>query len=143
HLGVDYLDRLDRQMIEGDPSMRYAGYASQPRVSALASLDWTYRDWSLGANLRFTGHYRYEPYAGSPLTCPDDLQQNGKCKTPAFSVLDLHAAYSGIAHWSFSFNVHNALDHQPVYYGSPGIAYNPMFDDVVGRYYLIGISYRP
>lgn len=143
HLGVDYLDRLDRQMLAGDPAMRYAGYASQPRVSALASLDWTYRNWSLGANLRFTGHYRYEAYAGSPLICPDDMQQVNKCKTPAFTLLDLHASYSGIPHWSFSLNVHNALDHQPVYYGSPGVAYNPMFDDVVGRYYLIGIAYRP
>lgn len=143
HLGIDYLDRLNRQMIAGDPVMRYAGYASQPRVSALASLDWTYRAWSVGANLRVTGHYRYEPYAGSPLGCPDDMQALNKCETPAFALLDLHAAFNGIAHWSLTLNVHNALDHQPIYYGSPGIAYNPMFDDVVGRYYLIGIAYRP
>jgi len=143
HLGIDYLDQLNRQMIAGDPSMRYAGYASQPRVSALASLDWTYRDWTVGGNLRFTGHYRYEPYAGSPLSCPDDMQQNDKCRTPSLTLLDLHAAYNGLPHWSFTLNVHNVLDHQPVYYGSPGVAYNPMFDDVVGRYYLVGIAYRP
>ena len=142
NLGVNYLMRLDRQVVADTPLLHYAGYASQPRWSALLGLEWNYRDWSTTANLRYTGHYRYADYADSFEFCPDYLEQDDKCSTPAFVLLDLNLAYAGIPHWTIALNVHNALDHQPVYYGTPGNAYNPMFDDVLGRSYLLSFTYR-
>ncbi len=142
NLGVNYLQRLDREMVAGMPLLHYAGYDSQPRWSALLGLEWNYRDWTTTANLRYTGHYRYGDYADSYEVCPDYLQQGGKCNTPAFTLLDLNLAYDGIPNVTLAFNVHNALDHQPVYYGAPGTAYNPMYDDVIGRSYLFSVTYR-
>ncbi|MFC5741523.1 TonB-dependent receptor [Dyella tabacisoli] len=143
NLGVNYLARLNREVVANTPLLHYAGYASQPRWSALAGLEWRYRDWTTTANLRYTGHYRYAPYADSYLSCPDYLEQADKCNTPAFVLLDLNTAYSGFRHWTLALNVHNALNHSPVYYGTPGTAYNPLFDDVLGRYYLFSFTYRP
>ncbi|WP_323135381.1 TonB-dependent receptor [Dyella silvatica] len=143
NLGVNYLMRLNREVVADTPLLHYAGYASQPRWSALAGLEWSFHDWITTANLRYTGHYRYEPYADSYESCPDYLVQLGKCNTPAFVLLDLNLAYRGIPHWMLAFNVHNALNHAPVYYGTPGTAYNPLFDDVLGRYYLFSFTYRP
>lgn len=143
NLGVNYLVRLDREIVANTPLLHYAGYASQPRWSALAGLEWSFHDWTTTANLRYTGHYRYEPYADSAESCPDYLVQLGKCNTPAFVLLDLNVAYGGFQHWTLAFNVHNALNHTPVYYGTPGTAYNPLFDDVLGRYYLFSFTYRP
>lgn len=142
-LGANYLMRLDRAVIEGMPVEHQAGYASQPRWSALAEVDWRYRDWTLSTNVRYTGAYRYTASSDDFPRCPDYLAQAGKCTTPAFFLVDMNLAFSGWKHWTLAFNVHNLFDHSPVYYGSPGAAYNPQFDDVVGRSFLMSFIYRP
>lgn len=142
NFGLDWLARLRRQIHPGAPEEPYAGYASQPRITALAGLEWSWRDWAAAANLRYTGRYAYAPSANSLLTCPSSQQRLGRCSTPAFSLLDLDLDYAGFAHWRVSLNVHNVLDHRPVYYGNAAIGYNPAFDDVVGRYFLLSFRYR-
>ncbi|MBU6247905.1 MAG: TonB-dependent receptor [Xanthomonadaceae bacterium] len=141
-LGVDWLSKLRRQVEPGAPPQSYAGYADQPKATALAGVEWTLRDWVATANLRYTGHYAFQSSADSPLGCPQALRKAGHCQTPAFSLLDLDLEYGGIAHWRFGLNIHNALDHRPVYYGRPSLAYSPAFDDVVGRYVLLSFHYQ-
>ncbi len=141
-LSVDWLAELRRQTRPGAALESFAGYANQPRTTALAGLEWARGHWSSSANLRYTGHYAFASGSNSLDSCPSTLQQAGHCSTPAFSLLDLDLEYAGIPHWRFGFNVHNALDHRPRYYGNPVLAYNPAFDDVVGRYFLLSFRYR-
>ena len=140
---ANYLKRLDRTIVSGMPVDHYAGYASQPRWTALLGADWRYGDWTTTVNVRYTGSYRYETSSGSFQTCPDYLSVAGKCTTPAFVLVDLNLAYAGIRDWTIAFNVHNLFDHSPAYYGSPGTAYNPLFDDVVGRAYQLSFTWHP
>ncbi|KAF1005065.1 MAG: Colicin I receptor [Luteibacter sp.] len=140
---VNYLKRLDRTIVSGMPVDHYAGYASQPRWTALLGIDWRYRDWTTTANVRYTGAYRYPTSSASFQTCPDYLATVGKCTTPAFVLVDLNLAYAGIRDWTVALNVHNLFDHSPAYYGSPGTAYNPLFDDVVGRAYQLSFTWHP
>lgn len=142
NLSVDWLAELRRQTHPGAVMVSFAGFANQPRTTALAGLEWARGDWSSTANLRYTGHYGFAPHSNSMITCPTAQQQAGHCTTPAFTVLDLDLEYAGIRHWRFGLNVHNALDHRPVYYGNPVAGYNPAFDDVVGRYFLLTFRYR-
>lgn len=142
NLGLDWLAKLRRQIEPDATENSYAGYADQPRATALAGLTWSIHDWVAGANLRYTGGYAYASSADSALTCPDDQRSAGHCSTPAFTVLDLDLDYSGMASWHVGLNVHNALDHHPRYYGRPSLAYSPAFDDVVGRYVLLSFRYR-
>ena len=141
-LSVDWLAELRRQTRPGAVLESFAGYANQPRTTALGGLEWTRGNWSSTANLRYTGHYAFAPSSNSLDTCPTVQQQADHCTTPAFTLLDLDLEYAGIRHWRFGLNVHNVLDHHPVYYGNPVVGYNPAFDDVVGRYFLLSFRYR-
>lgn len=142
NLGLDWLTTLRRQIQPDATTENYAGYADQPRATALAGLTWSIGDWVAGANLRYTGGYAYGTSADSTLDCPDDQRAAGRCTTPGFSLLDLDLDYGGVPHWRIGLNVHNALDHHPRYYASPSTAYSPAFDDVVGRYVLVSFRYR-
>jgi iron complex outermembrane receptor protein len=141
-LGVDWLAELRRQIHPGAVVESYAGYAGQPRTTALAGLDWTWRSWSANAALRYTGHYAFASGARSSISCPTAQVLAGHCETPAFTLLDLGVDYSGFRHWRLGLNVHNVTDHRPTYYGYPAVGYNPAFDDVVGRYLLLSVRYR-
>ena len=142
NLGLDWLASLRRRIQPGEASVSYAGYAGQPRLTGLAGVTWTIRDWSSTANLRYTGHYAYTDRAGSLFACPDELRQAGHCETPAFVLLDLDLDYTGFARWRLGLHVRNLLDHRPTYYGNPPIGFNPAFDDVAGRYFLLSFRYR-
>ncbi|WP_082190069.1 TonB-dependent receptor [Frateuria defendens] len=142
NLGFDWLAALRQRIVPGEPESSYAGYADQPRLTALAGAVWNYRRWSVAANLRYTGGYTYAAYADSILTCPTVQKQHGHCSTPGFVLLDLDLGYAANAHWSFGFNVHNALDHRPVYYANSTVPYSPAFDDIAGRYFLLSFRYR-
>jgi outer membrane receptor protein involved in Fe transport len=139
---MDWLASLRRQIQPGAGSVSYAGYADQPRLTGLADVTWTIHDWSSTANLRYTGPYAYADHAGSPFDCPDELRRLGHCRTPAFTLLDLDFDYGGFAHWRLELHVRNVLDHRPHYGGHPQIDFNPAFDDVAGRYVLLGFRYR-
>lgn len=142
NLGVDWLAELRRQIRPGEQERRYAGFAGQPRATALAGLDWSRGPWNATLNLRYTGHYRFAASAGSLPECPKLQRQAGHCTTPAFSLLDVNLDYTGLRHWRVGVNVRNLLDHRPVYYGDPALAYSPAFDDVIGRYVLLSFHYR-
>lgn len=138
-----YLWRLDKQSTEGTPVMHMAGYASQPRWTGLSELTWRMRRWTFSGHARYTGSYRNATSSTDPLGCVVSDGERTRCRTPGFILADIGAAWHGIAHWTFSIDVHNVFDHAPVYYGSPGIAYNPLFDDVVGRSWLFSASFGP
>ncbi len=142
NLGVDWLSKLRRQITPEAPAEPYAGYADQPRATALAGVEWTRGAWVATTNLRYTGNYAYQASANSPLGCPKELRAVGHCNTPAFTLLDLNLDYGGWAHWRIGINVHNALDHRPQYYSRPALAYSPSFDDVAGRYFLLSFHYQ-
>ncbi len=142
NLGVDWLAQLKRQMQPGATGQNYAGYADQPRATALAGVDWSRGDWDAAANLRYTGAYRFADSDDGTPTCPSAQRARGRCTTPGFGLLDLNLDYTGVRHWRFGINLHNVLNHRPVYYGNPALAYNPAFDDVVGRYLLLSLHYQ-
>lgn len=141
-LGIDWLARLRRQLLPGAAAVSFAGYAGQPRTTALAALEWRHLDWSSTANIRYTGAYDYKPYAGSPIDCGDAARTRHRCRTPDFALLDLNIGYDGWQHWSLDLNLRNVFDHRPRHYGNPALAYSPAFDDVVGRYVTLGFRYR-
>jgi iron complex outermembrane receptor protein len=146
-LGVNWLAQLKRRLVGDDTWLSYAGYANQPRVTALASLDWRYRDWLLTTNLRYTGHYAYAPYApyaaytDGAFRCSYQNPAN-HCETPAFTLVDVDVSYAGWPRWTFGVNVHNLFDHRPVFYGDTNLDYSPTFDDIVGRYLQFSVHYR-
>lgn len=142
NLGVDWLAELRRQVHPGAVLESYAGYAGQPRATALAGLEWSWRDWSANGNVRYTGHYAFASSSKSPATCPMTQQQARHCETPAFALFDLGLNYAGFKHLRLGLHLHNLTDHRPVFYGYPAAGYSPSFDDVVGRYVLLSVRYR-
>lgn len=137
-----YLWQLDRQMFDGSPVAHGAGYASQPRWTGLAEVVLHTGDWTVSANARYTGRYRNAQSSRDPLGCEVDGGSAVHCSTPDFILVDAGLTYRGLPRWTFALNLHNVFDHAPVYYGSPGIAYNPLFDDVIGRAWLGTVSFR-
>jgi outer membrane receptor protein involved in Fe transport len=137
-----YLWQLDRQTFDGTPVAHGAGYASQPRWTGLAELVLHTGDWTVAANARYTGRYRNAQSSTDPFGCEADGRTAVHCSTPDFILVDASVAYRGLPRWTFALNLHNVFDHAPVYYGSPGIAYNPLFDDVIGRSWMGTVSFR-
>jgi outer membrane receptor protein involved in Fe transport len=142
NLGVDWLAELRRQVHPGAVLESYAGYAGQPRATALAGLEWSWRHWRANGNVRYTGHYAFASSSDSPDTCPATQQQANHCETPAFALFDLGLDYAGFKHVRLGLHLHNLTDHRPVFYGYPATGYSPSFDDVVGRYVLLSVRYR-
>ncbi|HEX5122588.1 MAG TPA: TonB-dependent receptor [Rhodanobacteraceae bacterium] len=140
-VGLNYLGDLEREVIPGMPAQQYAGFRSEPRVTAVTSLRWALGAWITGANLRYTGNYAYEDYAGAADTCPAYKATLGRCRTPSFTLVNLSLTYQGLAHWSISGYVNNVFDHQPRYYDEASAGYNAAFDDPVGRYYAVRAAY--
>jgi iron complex outermembrane receptor protein len=139
--GLNYLGDLAREVIPGTDPLQSAGFRSEPRVTAVTSLRWAVGTWIAGANLRYTGNYAYEEYAGAADSCPAYKATAGKCRTPSFSLVNLSLTYQGLPHWSFSGYVNNVFDHQPRNYDEASAGYNPQFDDPVGRYYAVRAAY--
>ncbi len=146
-LGVNWLVQLKRRLRAGDGWTTFAGNAHQPRITALAAIGWQQSDWSLGATLRYTGHYAYAPYqpyaafTTAASNCSTGMS-TGHCRTPAFTLVDVNLNYTGWAPWTFGFNVHNLFDHKPEFYSDSSLTYSPTFDDVVGRYVQFSVRYR-
>ncbi|HJT98180.1 MAG TPA: TonB-dependent receptor, partial [Rhodanobacteraceae bacterium] len=140
-VGLNYLGDLEREVIPGADPLRSAGFASEPRVTAVTSLRWGIGSWIVGANLRYTGNYAYEDYAGAADTCPAYKATLGRCRTPSFTLVNLSLAYQGLAHWSLTGYVNNVFDHEPRYYDEASGGYNPAFDDPVGRYFALRATY--
>jgi iron complex outermembrane receptor protein len=140
--GLNYLDRLDRRIAPGVALARSAGYADNPRLTGVATLRWALGDWVAGANVRYIGAYALEPYPGSGSPCPDYKAVQGKCTVPPFTLVNLNLTYTGIAHWAFTGSVNNVFDHTPRYYDEAAAGYDAAFDDALGRYYALRVTYR-
>jgi len=139
--GLNYLGELEREVIPGTDPLRSAGFRSEPRVTAVTSLRWAIGSWIAGANLRYTGNYAYEDYAGAADACPAYKATLGRCRTPSFTLVNASLTYQGLPHWSFSGYVNNVFDHEPRYYDEASGGYNPAFDDPVGRYFALRATY--
>ena len=139
--GLNYLADLDREVVPGTDPLHSAGFRSEPRVTAVTSLRWAIGSWIAGANLRYTGNYAYEAYAGAADACPAYKAALGKCRTPSFTLVNVSLTYQGLPHWSFSGYVNNVFDHAPRYYDESSGGYNPAFDDPVGRYFSLRATY--
>ena len=140
-LGLNYLGDLEREVTPGSDPLQSAGFKSEPRVTAVTSLRWATGSWIAGANLRYTGNYAYEEYAGAADACPAYKATLGKCRTPSFTLVNLSLTYQGLRHWSISGYVNNVFDHAPRYYDEASGGYNPAFDDPVGRYFALRAAY--
>jgi outer membrane receptor protein involved in Fe transport len=136
-----YADRREAQTRDDAPSIRLLGYDSNPRTRARLGLDYTRLSWTATANVTYIGPYRNTSFAGDELTCDGLEPADGRCRTPGFATLDLGLRYAR-PKWSAGFNVLNALDRHPVYNGTSAANYNILFDDPVGRYYTLSLSYR-
>ena len=123
--GLNYLGDLEREVIPGTDPLQSAGFRSEPRVTAVTSLRWAVGSWIAGANLRYTGNYAYEEYAGAADSCPAYKATLGKCRTPSFTLVNLSLTYQGLPHWSFSGYVNNVFDHQPRYYDEASARLQP------------------
>ena len=139
--GLNYLADLEREVIPGTDPLRSAGFRSEPRVTAVTSLRWVIDSWIAGANLRYTGNYAYEQYAGAADSCPAYKATLGRCRTPSFTLVNLSLTYQGLPHWSLAGYVNNVFDHEPRFYDEASGGYNPAFDDPVGRYFAVRATY--
>jgi len=141
-IGLNYLARLDSTPTPGGERLREAGYSNAPRLTGVASLRWAAGDWITSMNVRYTGSYSNDSYAGAGNECPVYKAQAGKCTTPPFVLVNSTVAYTGLSPWTFSVSVDNLFDHAPHYYEESFGGYNPQFDDPVGRYYGLRVDYR-
>ncbi len=141
-IGLNYLSSLDSTPTPGGERLREAGYSNAPRLTGVASLRWAAGDWITSMNIRYTGSYSNDSYAGAGNECPVYKEQAGKCTTPPFVLVNSGITYAGLAHWSFSLSIDNLFDHAPRYYEESFGGYNPQFDDPVGRYYGLTVTYR-
>lgn len=139
--GLNYLGDLEREVTPGTSPLQSAGFRSEPRVTAVTSLRWGVGAWIAGANLRYTGNYAYEQYAGAADMCPAYKATLGRCRTPSFTLVNLSLTYQGLPHWSLSGYVNNVFDHEPRYYDEASGGYNAAFDDPVGRYVAVRAAY--
>ncbi|ANB17798.1 TonB-dependent receptor [Dokdonella koreensis] len=141
-LMANWLDELSFRATPESPAYERAGYANQPRLTAMAALRWSAGPWASTLLLRHTGSYQYRQYEGDTLDCPAYRAAVGKCSTPAFTLVNASVAYTGWTDWRLALGIANLLDHEPEYYTEASGGYNPQFDDPVGRYYWLSATWR-
>lgn len=141
-LAANWLDELSFRPTPDAPEYERAGYAGQPRLTAIGALRWSRDVWSSTLLLRHTGHYRYRQYDADALDCPDYRAAVHKCSTPGFTLVNASLAYTGLRDWRISLGVANLFDHTPENYDEAGGGYDPRFDDPVGRYFWLGATRR-
>ncbi|HUD40373.1 MAG TPA: TonB-dependent receptor [Dokdonella sp.] len=141
-IAANWLDELSVRPMPDAPEYERAGYAGQPRLTAIGALRWSRNAWSSTLLLRHTGHYRYRQYDADTLDCPDYRAAVHKCSTPGFTLVNASVAYTGWRDWRLSLGVANLFDHTPKNYDEASGGYNPRFDDPVGRYFWLGATRR-
>lgn len=132
------LTRVARKTRPTKPALDYAGHGT-PRLSALASVDWAYRDWTTTLNLHHVGPAEV---AAPGEACPAANAAVGKCTTPGSATLDLNLGYAGFDRWRLSLNVRDLGARRPVNFDVDNGGYHIAFDDPRGRYYLLSAAYR-
>ncbi len=123
----------------GEPVER-AGFGGFPTWSATTSLRWTGERASIALSARSTGGYRNASFDGDAVGCTTVEAVRQKCRTPSFTLVNLHMAYSGIAQWRLTLGLSNLLDHRPRHFQEGSTGYNPLIDDPVGRYVAMGAT---
>lgn len=141
-LAANWLEELSFRPTPGSPEYERAGYAGEPRLTAIGALRWSRDAWSSTLLLRHTGHYRYRQYDADALDCPDYRAALHKCSTPGFTLVNASLAYTGWRDWRVSFGVANLFDHTPKNYDEASGGYDPRFDDPIGRYFWLGATRR-
>lgn len=137
-LGAHYLQRnLTSTIIEPEGIDR-AGHDS-PKLSVLGSARWQYGDWTTTLAMRHFGRSHAFAAGGS---CAQVNRDAGKCTNPSTTLFGLNLDYSGLERWTFSLNVNNLGDRQPVNYRTGWDGYNIAIDDPYGRYYTLSATYR-
>jgi len=147
NLGANWLMQLKRRFLANDPWTSFDGNANQPKLTALASIEWRSSNWMLGTNLRYTGHSGYMPYRPHDVYTYKDQYcttnaDSGHCGAPAFTLVDANMNYLGWRNLALGFHVHNLFDHQPRFSSVSPLAYSTSFDDILGRYYQLSVRYR-
>ncbi len=141
-VSANWLDELSVRPTPDAPEYERAGYAGQPRLTAIGALRWSRDAWSSTLLLRHTGHYRYRQYDADALDCPDYRVAVHKCSTPGFTLVNASLAYTGWRDWRISLGVANLFDHTPRNYDEASGGYDPRFDDPIGRYFWLGATRR-
>lgn len=141
-IAANWLDELSFRTTPDASRHDRAGFASEPRLTAVAALRWTFRDWSPALYLRYTGNHGYRQYSGDSQGCPAYKASAGKCSTPAFTLTNVSIAYTGIRDWRFLLGVANVFDHRPRYFNEASGGFNPLFDDAIGRYFSVAATRR-
>ncbi|WP_440224490.1 TonB-dependent receptor domain-containing protein [Dokdonella sp. MW10] len=134
----DYRTRVMPQAV----AVERAGYADAPDWSAKTTLRWTTERWVLSADLRYRGSSSVALFEGERVACGSSSSSRWRCRNPASTLLNGHAAYTGVAGWRLSFGVSNLLNRQPRDYRPGSYGYNPLTDDPVGRYVTLGLARR-
>jgi outer membrane receptor protein involved in Fe transport len=139
HLGGHYLQRHITSTIYAPQRIDDAGY-NNSKLSLLGSVKWRYGDWATMLAMRHFGRSRsYGPLSN----CRIEHGDAGKCSNPSVTLFNLHLSYSGLDRWTFSLNVNNLMDRQPINYRAfSGNGYNIAADDPYGRYYVLTTAYR-
>jgi iron complex outermembrane receptor protein len=137
-LSGDRLQSVRRRARADQPAYDYAGYGA-PVYTLLGSGQWEGDVWSAGLDVRRIGSQR----VGTPQSgCPTVNLKAAHCRSPGSTTLDANLAWSGWPHWTFSLNVQNLTDRQPVNYDVDKGGYAIAYDDPRGRYYLFSVAYR-
>lgn len=137
-LAGQFVDRLERQSAPGLPALDHAGHGAPDR-SGIASLQWRYADWTARLSARALGPVEL---AQAGEACPWFYAQAGRCVTPGWTTWDVHLAYTGVPRWSFSLNVRNLADRDPVNYDVDKAGYDIAYDEPRGRFFMVGVGYR-
>lgn len=137
-LAGNVLTRVARKTHPTEPALDYAGHGA-PRGSVLASVQWTYRDWTTTLNLHRVGPAEV---AAPGEACPPANAAVGRCDTPGSTTADLNLGYAGFERWRWSLNVRDLGDRRPRNFDVDNGGYHVAYDDPRGRYTLLSASYR-
>lgn len=116
----------------------HAGHDT-PKLTLHGSAEWRRGSWASALSLHRFSSSRAYPAGGS---CPPSNRIAGRCNNPPVTLLGLTTSYQARNGWSYSFSVNNLLDRDPVNYRAYSDGYNIGFDDVLGRYFSLGATFR-
>ena len=137
-LAAHYLSRYAISSVVQPKPIDHAGYDT-PKLTVLGNATWRHGNWTTALTLRHSGRFR--AYSAEN-TCPQSNHEANKCTNPSTSIFGINADYFSASGWSYSFAINNLLDRSPVNYGVYTGGYNIATDDILGRYFTAGATYR-
>ena len=137
-LGAHYLDHYVTSSIVAPAPVDRAGH-DMPKLTVLASAQWRRGDWTTTLATRHFGRSHAYP---ADQACPQANRDAGKCDNPSTTLVGLNLDYAASGRWTFSLNINNLFDRQPINYRSGRDGYDIAVDDPYGRYYTLSAAYR-